>query len=161
MSGSKQPSKSKSLTNMETVSDNQGETLTELYSTLSSTSCKCYVYLFVVDHFLYFVFNTAPAVMRWASSDQLSASAKLTLTEEEKKSPVMSAFLALMEGQVEKLLSNKRDSRTGVVHVEWQPCGLALEDYPVNRDEEPLIVNKTVSGEPINYVQEIGLRYLR
>lgn len=99
--------------------------------------------------------------MNWASSDHLSASTKLTLSEEEKKSPVMSTFLTLMEGQVEKLLSNKSDSRSGVVHVEWQPSGLALEDYPINRDEEPLIVNKTVSGEPINYVQEIGLRYLR
>jgi len=32
--------------------------------------------------------------------------------------------------------------------------------YPINSDEEPLIVTKEVSAKPMECIQEIGVRYL-
>jgi hypothetical protein len=108
-------------------------------------------------------------VLKWISRDALVAS-NHPIASIEDKSPVTSALLALMDHQVQKLLGKASEatretllkSRSGVtVHVDWQASGLALENYPLNRDEDPLIVTKELSGKPIQYVQEIGIRYLR
>ena len=45
--------------------------------------------------------------------------------------------------------------------LEWRGDGhLSIEDYPLNVDVSPQIINKKVHT-PLKYIQELAIRYLR